>query len=178
MSECPHGLDARQCSECCDAPAELRPAPEHEGKPLHWLSEDGVSTVALWDRNCETWSVIGSDDEYSPGEMCGCYRYLGPAEWRADDQAERVAALEAENADLARKLADAESELAWQIVGANSVAEFVLKNDNKRIVELEAEVAALTEMLRTLFKSAAATPVVSPETPPDQFPPNALKWSV
>lgn len=45
----------------------------------------------------------------------------------------------------------------------------------QRIAELETEVAALTETLRTLFKSAAQPP--APPVDAVEFPANALSWS-
>ncbi len=105
-------------------PAELRPPPEHEGKLLHWIAVHDHPGAKEWpssyNQTRDEWALIGMGERYSPRDLAlRGYRYLGPAEWRPNDQLTgnlyaarrkielqrdaalaRIATLEAENASL------------------------------------------------------------------------------
>ena len=96
----------------------LRPPPEHEDKTLHWVQRgDGLRIVWLWGRVAQRWWCHAESSPFVPSDHdLASYRYLGPAEWQGDltdpasdsriirDQAERIRALEAENARLRASL--------------------------------------------------------------------------
>lgn len=72
---------------------ELRPPPEHEGKPLHWVTRgDGADVetdIAEW--SGERWARIGQDWLASPDDMAAAgWCYLGPAEWLGEPHGEWV----------------------------------------------------------------------------------------
>lgn len=66
-----------------ERPAELRPPPEHEDKPLHWvINHNGAETVAHWFNNEGDWLPPGCVIPVTGSVLAKRgYRYLGPAEW-------------------------------------------------------------------------------------------------
>jgi hypothetical protein len=71
-----------------DAPAELRPPPEHADKPQHWVEwiDGGITQVWGWE-TCEPhptgiWRHPCGTLDFPVCAGLRGYRYLAPAEWR------------------------------------------------------------------------------------------------
>lgn len=66
-----------------DMVTDLRPPPEHEDKPLHWVINcNGVETVAHWFNHEGDWLPPGCVIPVTGSVLAKRgYRYLGPAEW-------------------------------------------------------------------------------------------------
>lgn len=114
------------------APTELRPPPEHEGQPLHWV-EHGMMTsgenifVVMWQGG--KWWTFGHAKPLLPSDAAKSrWRYLGPAEWRPQD------------VDIMAEQRDYESELSARVVIAAA-----------RVAELEAEVGRLKSRTPSYF---------------------------
>jgi hypothetical protein len=64
---------------------ELRPPPEYEGKPFHFLALDAAGIghePVRWYRYEQRWAFLGTHTTASPAELTAQgWRYLGPAEW-------------------------------------------------------------------------------------------------
>ena len=141
MDRCPHGLETRQCSECCDAPAELRPPLAHAAiGSLHWVGRKDIPSLhAVWrwwpEAGCGYW-VDDLGGRREPNIEGAIYCYLGPADWS------EILALEA------------------ALDRANEVC-----RQTQEIADLRGqEIAQLRGQLQMLFHRAAATPAVSRET--------------
>lgn len=116
-ARCPHGLDARACSECVE---EWQPTKE---KVTALIAPGLLGLAAAWKDG---------------------YRYLGPAEWRPfrDLPAELVSS----DVAWGLKLAEADArivELTAQLRGAEDAMHSIVKADDKSIWALQERVATL-----------------------------------
>lgn len=153
-----------------DAP-ELRPPPEHADKPLHWVQHrDGAPEIGEWCRMGRRglgWRFVGFAGHWLPGEdAISDHRYLGPAEW--DPAASRHAASD-------------------RAAAAIEIAELtrMLREADRRVTTLEADVAKLTIDLREARRINATPPSnpVQAATAPEgrvatSISANALRWGL
>jgi len=110
---CPVCAMERQAQSRAATPTELRPPPEHEGKPLHWIQvgdgQGAVLEVWRWGACAFGWRN-GDGEEWSPVDAAKyADHYLGPAEYHPPLYMER--SLKARIAELEAQLEGARSVL-------------------------------------------------------------------
>lgn len=160
----PMVYDEGRCLHC--AAPELRPPPEHEGKPCHFAER--VSFLDAAERYQEVfgwvggqWLIAGDETPYSPKQMADAgWRYLGPAEWQPLDQAMGVLygarrKIEIERDEANVRIATLEAELAhWRVAAKTDAitpglwSDATVAADKARIAALEHQVERCADLLR------------------------------
>lgn len=141
------------------APAELRPPPEHAGKPLHWLqaplgrtgNHAGMHFVAEWE-SCDNWIMPKWKTMTSNEALADGYRYLGPAEWQNEETRQALAQanyalqtrLDRERSRLAQRIAELEATAKVRAEAFVALSE-IHNEATARIATLEAENVRLRE---------------------------------
>ena len=167
------------------SPAELRPTPEHAGKPLHWVQKDpGEPECWTWLAERSAWMWCDPDLEDRINGYSGCgdttgtrdayldgYRYLGPAEWRPEQPMMVALAQPDGSMRVTQMRTDAEAETdRLRIAGLQTECHGLLADIygphgyKIRVAKLEAEAARLQKMVDD---AGAGQTVGAGQTAPD-----------